>query len=642
MKETINARSVIRVYVSVVLLTFIAIWSCRKRNEGNALKDLAVFKGDQLVLIYLDNDSNQVIRAECPPVTKDKRSSVSGFNMRDYCKEGISHRLGLVDFEKNLERVYLKNTGLNQLFSDDRSIMQMVVRKLFEGPPDADRRTLNRGANAVDLDSKKVLDPYLTFNDPGLLHIYLQFLASVDEAITGVDTNPQVPAVPKPDPTPPRELQPIKPTPSVLLEQELGIPENFYVNGSFEISNEQPFDGVVFNMTTKDGKPCRAVPYNVSVLTDRGDWHSLYMAPSQIGVFLLPTHSRHRFTRLQLGVVNLGEEHLNCLFRVDGHVALKELIKSHEHREIPTMQNRDRLLAELMGTRNHRLNHYLWHSARNTWNHRNTTSRDRQTLQQMRIVPPRPLHYNRDGTINRDQLGRTAAGEDFLYMHRQMIATIKQRLGSIMYKPWTDLPGPSSREFPIFYERILEKTSEGLTRMQNWSKKYRDANYLRGVSLSKMGIDVEFDIHNLLHTRFSDTQEKVRPVYDDPIYKSTRSSRWRWDDPSYNHLSDSYSAHVHPTFWRIHQWVDERIEQWLRVHNYNVAMQDCTGVPKCYQWQGTWMGYAGLLHHHDKPPSGVIQAGYEEHDHVFPEHSQYTPELGLKLSKLSYMSMRIR
>jgi hypothetical protein len=40
----------------------------------------------------------------------------------------------------------------------------------------------------------------------------------------------------------------------------------------------------------------------------------------------------------------------------------------------------------------------------------------------------------------------------------------------------------------------------------------------------------------------------------------------RWDAPHNDVLSDFHSSHVNPIFWRLHGWVDNRIEEWFQAH----------------------------------------------------------------------------
>lgn len=61
----------------------------------------------------------------------------------------------------------------------------------------------------------------------------------------------------------------------------------------------------------------------------------------------------------------------------------------------------------------------------------------------------------------------------------------------------------------------------------------------------------------------------------------------KWDDPSYNYLGDTYSSHVNPIFWKLHGWVDDRIEDW----------KNANGIVGQIQWKGTWVGK--MPHHPD-------------------------------------------
>jgi hypothetical protein len=53
-----------------------------------------------------------------------------------------------------------------------------------------------------------------------------------------------------------------------------------------------------------------------------------------------------------------------------------------------------------------------------------------------------------------------------------------------------------------------------------------------------------------------------------------------WDDPRYDWLGDTYSSHVNSTFWRLHGWVDDRIEDWKKANQVTGEIQ----------WKGTWVG----------------------------------------------------
>ena len=57
----------------------------------------------------------------------------------------------------------------------------------------------------------------------------------------------------------------------------------------------------------------------------------------------------------------------------------------------------------------------------------------------------------------------------------------------------------------------------------------------------------------------------------------------RWDNPKYDWLGEFYSSHVNPIFWRLHGWIDDRIEDWASAHDRiapgSVERIELGGVP---------------------------------------------------------------
>lgn len=82
-----------------------------------------------------------------------------------------------------------------------------------------------------------------------------------------------------------------------------------------------------------------------------------------------------------------------------------------------------------------------------------------------------------------------------------------------------------------------------------------------------------------------------------------------WDDPRYDFLGEFYSSHVNPLFWRLHGWVDDRIEDWYKTHGAaspsEIQRSDHEGV----SWfkPGTWVQAVDPF---DWPDSG-----HGHHDH---------------------------
>jgi len=80
-----------------------------------------------------------------------------------------------------------------------------------------------------------------------------------------------------------------------------------------------------------------------------------------------------------------------------------------------------------------------------------------------------------------------------------------------------------------------------------------------------------------MHMRWAAQPSGSRPTVDPRMPNSIDT---RWDDPDYNYLGDTYSSHVNPVFWKIHGWVNDRIEDWKSAHNISGNII----------WKGTWVG----------------------------------------------------
>ncbi|MCA1615221.1 MAG: Tat pathway signal protein [Acidobacteria bacterium] len=199
-----------------------------------------------------------------------------------------------------------------------------------------------------------------------------------------------------------------------------------------------------------------------------------------------------------------------------------------------------------------------------------------------RWVPPRPAL---------DALGRPArdndSGEDFLFMHRRMIALADDILARVndsdypRVEGWRRVPPPGDADYPVpeFPDSELEvvKSPAYFRRfIARWERQYTDPQYLKGVTLGQLGSDIEFTVCHDMHVRWAARS----PVgYRQPEQLTRQISEW-WDAPAYDYLGDTYSSHVNLLFWKIHGWVDERIEDW----------KSARGIRGEIEWRGTWVG----------------------------------------------------
>lgn len=239
-----------------------------------------------------------------------------------------------------------------------------------------------------------------------------------------------------------------------------------------------------------------------------------------------------------------------------------------------------------MAKREHRLRHYLWHGVRNSW----ARLTDVQKQEILKLYPGwEPIRPALDagGIPIRDNL----SGEDFLYMHRQMIAEVNKilsRVGDPNYpkvEGWAQVPPPGDPDYPVPELPGLEEVkSDDYYRnvLAPWERQYKSEEYLKEVTLGQLGVDLEWTIHNDMHMRWA----APSPVGYRPRGPLTQLVDSRWDNPDYDFLGDTYSSHVNPIFWKLHGWADDRIEDWKRVN----------GIVGDIQWEGTWVGPMGHPH----------------------------------------------
>jgi len=245
-----------------------------------------------------------------------------------------------------------------------------------------------------------------------------------------------------------------------------------------------------------------------------------------------------------------------------------------------------------MGSRAQRYYHLFFHSIRLFY--LRLGPKQQHAITNFGWAPPRAASaYGPDGS--EIALYDNDNGEDFLYMHRVMIEDVNRITKEINdpygnVEGWVVVPSPGSKDWPVpaaYTIPDLQATTDMIAMFKTddffWDalKPREDAlsdpTFLRTMTLGQLGARLENEIHFFLHNRFSEEnsvgyriQNPLTPLdYVDP----------KWDALAYNWLGDFYSAHVHPTFWMIHGWVENRIELWRRANNIDKIT-----------WIGTWEG----------------------------------------------------
>jgi len=207
-------------------------------------------------------------------------------------------------------------------------------------------------------------------------------------------------------------------------------------------------------------------------------------------------------------------------------------------------------VIEMMARREHRMHHWLWHEVRNNWYQ---YLRDVQhKIEDLGWRPPRPLF---DEALGPDLCNN--AGEDFLYMHRQMIAEVNAVLAQVgdpnypRVQGWITPPPPGDPDYPVppaWFDptgqgglpfAALERVKSDVfyqKRFQFWQRAFTDPTVLRGVTLGAFGVMIELTIHNAMHLRWAAAPASSRP---DPQPTEGETIGKESHDPLYEYLWDT-------------------------------------------------------------------------------------------------------
>ena len=229
--------------------------------------------------------------------------------------------------------------------------------------------------------------------------------------------------------------------------------------------------------------------------------------------------------------------------------------------------------------RERRMHHFLWHQTRDMW--LSWDENIRSKICALGWEPPRPALRPRSDGDGLEMILDNNSGEDFLYMHRQMIHATNLKLADIdnpnypKVAGWKEVPRPENQDYPVpppwttddpRLNQVLETAKPDkffYDRLVPWETQYTSPQELAKMSLGELGARIEFTIHNMMHMRWCAEISERRPDVD-PTNPEMIDPRW--DDPSYDWLGDIYSSHVNPTFWKLHGWCDDRINDWINAN----------------------------------------------------------------------------
>ena len=258
----------------------------------------------------------------------------------------------------------------------------------------------------------------------------------------------------------------------------------------------------------------------------------------------------------------------------------------------------EKSVIDVLGSKLHRLHHASWHSVRDEWEKLSTASQNK--IEDLNWKPNQPSLDKKDRPLTNNN-----SGEDFLFMHRQMILMVRDiraKEGKTDSLSWPALPSPrqanhrSGFAVPAFEPYTSNDASNRATaniksddyfsnRFRIWEEKFKDPSYLSTLTLGQLGSLLEWSIHNSMHMRWATTPRdpETGVVLNDETSRKRAEAGGKWDKPEYDWLGEIYSSHVNPIFWRLHSWVDDRVEDWWNAHEVacaeEVVREDVEGVP---------------------------------------------------------------
>jgi hypothetical protein len=247
----------------------------------------------------------------------------------------------------------------------------------------------------------------------------------------------------------------------------------------------------------------------------------------------------------------------------------------------------------MLAARSHRLKHAVWHTIRGVWNDLDEVSKSK--IRDLGWGLNRPP-FTKEGTLDLNN----GAGEDFLFMHRKMISMVRETYSAQNLPPiesWKIIPGPNAQQFSYLEDtttstpgkkiyrlsiadsgfmvppasasdpeplKFLKSPSFFRSVMSQLEDQFQRPAFLSLITLGALGNLLEFVIHNQMHMRWSSIS--TDPKTGEPAMRDDFDFDTKWDDPKYDYLGEFYSSHVNPVFWRLHGWIDDRIEDWFNAH----------------------------------------------------------------------------
>jgi hypothetical protein len=215
-------------------------------------------------------------------------------------------------------------------------------------------------------------------------------------------------------------------------------------------------------------------------------------------------------------------------------------------------------VKKYLATKHMRTHHALWHYVRVAWSY---------------ITPARQVALENSGLRPPRQRGDFLSGLDFLAMHRNMIQDVHRRFPKASIPAgWNPIPfNPHDSEWPMppTYDQIPEPAWKEPAATKHFEQEAHhfpplkpkgdeisslaETKY-RNMSLDYLGRRIENGIHDWMHIHWS-----AKPWYTGAEGQDINDVRNDW-------LASPYASHVNVHFWKIHGWINDRVDDWARAN----------------------------------------------------------------------------
>lgn len=546
-------RAQVGTFLGLLLLS-----ACKSSGDGN-VKDLLVTQGDGKRRIYYTEKG--LVKTGLCPADLDESILADTSEVRKTCREGLSAGVKTADFRQALIKYFSEAYRTTQLSSEEEADLNTLMAEIEAGDQ------LFSGTEARPQES----NPYEARS------VWLQFMPFAAGAL--------------PNPTP-ASKPPVTGTVFKSLDVKLSDETAEYEVEPQEWPEEINLISILANAEDKSGLcPATIVLLSVARLDSNGKLAPLFGGEVIGGKrFLInqPVKKIAGFRFSVTGDANSPSYKPGAKCTLALTAAKVEPLQLNYKVYIPDpvkLDARDNKMAELMATPEVRAWHFLWHGIRNAWVDMSTAER-----QEVREKLGKEWDLEQGGTGDRRE-----SGEEFLHMHHKMLEALKNHLGDQMYDAWTAPPAPDDSKYPM--PGYVDPNTHGYYRsvsnqLANYHSRATDLARVKSMTLSQYGLWLEEGLHNLMHNTWAHPTQWYYSY--EPTLQEIMSDPDKYPmfaHPTNNSLVSTYTSHTNPTFYRLHGYIEARIQTWLDAHGYKTIKDKCEpGDRTCYQWKRTWDG----------------------------------------------------